>query len=233
MSIRSTSSPMPHLAGALRGNVDIRFEILVLVHRGQHVGWRVDGSDVVAHMHRNVAHHAVERRADGVVGQQLLLRLARLHRRLVIRLGVVERPAAPARRRRGWSRPPQTACAAARPRLCCSRRAPSSAVPWRAPNPPWPVAAADRSPSATGPPSPDRRSGRESASAVRSPAAASVAERRDLMVATYSLLCATGASVTAAVCTGSPCIPAPAPAVRRLLLAAGGRQPHQNKQPVT
>src|SRR5665647_2261894 len=37
-----------------------------------------------------------------------------------------------------------------------------------------------------------------------------VAERRDLMVATYSLLWATGANVTAAVCTGNPCIPAAA-----------------------
>jgi hypothetical protein len=34
-----------------------------------------------------------------------------------------------------------------------------------------------------------------------------VAERRDLMVATYSLDCATGASVTATVCTGMACIP--------------------------
>jgi hypothetical protein len=30
------------------------------------------------------------------------------------------------------------------------------------------------------------------------------------MVATYSLLCGTGESVTVAVCTGMPCIPAPA-----------------------
>jgi hypothetical protein len=29
------------------------------------------------------------------------------------------------------------------------------------------------------------------------------------MVATYSLLCATGDSLTATVCTGNPCIPAP------------------------
>jgi hypothetical protein len=29
------------------------------------------------------------------------------------------------------------------------------------------------------------------------------------MVATYSLLCGTGDSVTVAVCTGMPCIPAP------------------------
>ena len=36
-----------------------------------------------------------------------------------------------------------------------------------------------------------------------------VADRLDLMVATYSLLCATGARVTATVCTGRPCIPAP------------------------
>ena len=56
----------------------------------------------------------------------------------------------------------------------------------------------------------------------------SVAERRDLMVATYSLVCGTGASVTATVCTGMACIPAPA-RLRRLLLAARGRKPHQNK----
>jgi hypothetical protein len=37
-----------------------------------------------------------------------------------------------------------------------------------------------------------------------------VAERRDLMVATYSLLCGTGARVTVAVWTGMACIPAPA-----------------------
>lgn len=35
----------------------------------------------------------------------------------------------------------------------------------------------------------------------------SVAERLDLMVATYSLLCGTGASETATVCTGIACIP--------------------------
>ena len=34
--IRSTSSPMAHLAGALGGNVDVGFEILVLIHGGQH-----------------------------------------------------------------------------------------------------------------------------------------------------------------------------------------------------
>ena len=37
-----------------------------------------------------------------------------------------------------------------------------------------------------------------------------MAERRDLMVATYSLLCGTGERVTVAVCTGIPRIPAPA-----------------------
>ena len=39
-----------------------------------------------------------------------------------------------------------------------------------------------------------------------------VVERRDLIVATYSLLCATGAMATVTVCTGSPCGPAPAAA---------------------
>ena len=39
-----------------------------------------------------------------------------------------------------------------------------------------------------------------------------VAERRDLMVATYSLVCATGAMATVAVCTGRPCIAGPAAA---------------------
>ncbi len=43
--------PLPHLAGALRGNVDIGFEILVLVHRGQHVGGELSGRNIVAHMH--------------------------------------------------------------------------------------------------------------------------------------------------------------------------------------
>ena len=80
------SQPHAHLAGALRGNVDVRLEILVLIHRGQH---RRRVVNVVAHVHRDVAHHAVKRRADGVVGQQLLLRLARFHRRLVICLGVL------------------------------------------------------------------------------------------------------------------------------------------------
>ena len=41
-------------------------------------------------MHRDVAHHAIEGRTDAVVGQLLLLRLAQLHRRLVIRFGVAE-----------------------------------------------------------------------------------------------------------------------------------------------
>ena len=40
----------------------------------------------------------------------------------------------------------------------------------------------------------------------------SVAERRDLIVATYSLLCATGAMATVTVCTGRPCIAGPAAA---------------------
>ena len=69
--------PQAHLAGALRGNVDVGFQILVLIHCGQHVGGEFDRRSKVAHMHRNVAHHAVKRRADGVVGQLLLLRLAR------------------------------------------------------------------------------------------------------------------------------------------------------------
>jgi hypothetical protein len=33
-----------------------------------------------------------------------------------------------------------------------------------------------------------------------------VAERRDLIVATYSLLCGTGCIATITVCTGRPCI---------------------------
>ena len=37
-------------------------------------------------------------------------------------------------------------------------------------------------------------------------------ERRDLMVATYSLLCATGDMATVMVCTGRPCGPVPAAA---------------------
>jgi hypothetical protein len=37
-----------------------------------------------------------------------------------------------------------------------------------------------------------------------------VAERRDLIVATYSLVCATGVMATATVCTGRPCIAGPA-----------------------
>ena len=54
------------------------------------------------------------------------------------------------------------------------------------------------------------------------------------MVATYSLLWATGASATVAVCTGRPCIPGPAPAG-----AAGffwqpvAANPIKIKQPVT
>jgi hypothetical protein len=39
-----------------------------------------------------------------------------------------------------------------------------------------------------------------------------VAERRDLIVATYSLLCGTGARDTATVWTGMACIPAAAAA---------------------
>jgi len=37
-----------------------------------------------------------------------------------------------------------------------------------------------------------------------------VADRLDLMVATYSEPCGTGAMVTATVCTGMACMPAPA-----------------------
>ena len=39
-----------------------------------------------------------------------------------------------------------------------------------------------------------------------------MAEFRDLIVATYSLLCATGSMATVSVCTGRPCGPAPAAA---------------------
>ena len=39
-----------------------------------------------------------------------------------------------------------------------------------------------------------------------------MAERRDLIVATYSLLWATGVSATVTVCTGKPCIAGPAAA---------------------
>ena len=107
--------------------------------------------NIVAHVHRNVAHDAVKRRANRVVGQLLFLRLARLHRRLVIRLGVFEGLLRLVVDCRGSSRPPQTACAAAPPPPCCSRRAPSSAAPWPAATPPSPPAAAGRSPSAPGP----------------------------------------------------------------------------------
>ena len=79
-----------HLAGAFRGNVDVGLHVLVLVHRGEHRSRRIHRRSKVAQVHRDVAHHAIKRRANGVVGQLLLLRLAQFYRRLVIRLGVAE-----------------------------------------------------------------------------------------------------------------------------------------------
>ena len=201
---------------------------VVLVHRGQHGRRRERRRHVVAHMHRNVAHHAIERRADGVVVQQLFLGFARFHRRLVIRLGVLERPAAPVRKRRGWSRRLQTASAGGPTRSCRSRRAPSSAARWRAAESTvaccwrgsivistWPVFT--WSPEWT-------------LISVSSPLTCGInaVERRDLMVATYSLLWATGAMATVAVCTGRPCGPDPA-AAGRLFLAARCRQHGQGQ----
>ena len=58
----------------------------------------------------------------------------------------------------------------------------------------------------------------------------SVAERRDLMVATYSLDCGTGASVTATVCTGMACIPAPA-AAAGFFWQPVAANPRSTKQP--
>ena len=56
------------LGGALGGNVDVGFEIGVLVDGGE----QGRGRDVVAEMHGNVADDAGEGRADVVVGELLL-----------------------------------------------------------------------------------------------------------------------------------------------------------------
>jgi hypothetical protein len=58
-----------------------------------------------------------------------------------------------------------------------------------------------------------------------------VAERRDLMVATYSLDWGTGAIVTAAVCTGIACIPA-ASGAAGFFWQPVAANPRRIKQPV-
>ncbi len=58
-----------------------------------------------------------------------------------------------------------------------------------------------------------------------------MAERRDLMVATYSLDCATGCSATVTVCTGMACIPAPA-AAAGFFSQPVTANPSSKKQPI-
>src|ERR1022692_1467508 len=82
--------PLSYLVGALSRDIDIGFEILAFIYRGQHGWWRVEGRSEIANVHRNVAHDAVKRSADGVVGQLLLLRLAEPDGGLVIRFGVLK-----------------------------------------------------------------------------------------------------------------------------------------------
>ena len=59
-----------------------------------------------------------------------------------------------------------------------------------------------------------------------------MAERRDLMVATYSLLCGTGAMETVAVCTGMACIPAPAGGAAAFFWQPLAASPTTTAQPI-
>ena len=73
------------LRGTLSGDVDVGFEIGVLVDGGEKGG----GGDVVAEVNRNVADDAGEGSADIVVGELLLLRVGERDVGLVVSLGVL------------------------------------------------------------------------------------------------------------------------------------------------
>ena len=70
---------------ALGRDVDVGFEIGVLVDGGQHGGRR----NVVAEMHRNIADDAGKGRANLVVGQLLLLRIGQGDGGIEVALGVL------------------------------------------------------------------------------------------------------------------------------------------------
>ena len=67
------------------GNIDVGFEVAVLIHRGEQRG----GGDIVAQVHRDIAHDAVEGGRDVVVAELLSLALRSRDRGLVIGLGVL------------------------------------------------------------------------------------------------------------------------------------------------
>ena len=158
LSVRSTPKPPAHLGGALSGHVDVGFEILVLIHRGEQGRRVASRRNVVAYVHRNVAHDAGIGSADRVVGEQLFLRFAVALGCFVIRFGVLVRLLRLVVSVAAGYACFKELCSGGRARWCRSRRPPFSAAPWPAEPQHWPVAGADRSASAPGRPSPARRS---------------------------------------------------------------------------
>ena len=94
---------------ALGGNVDVGFQLGVLIHGGQQRLRR----NVVADVHRNVAHDAGERSGQVVIGKLALLGNARRLSKIPSPPWNSRRPARPDRSSACWSRLPGTACAAA------------------------------------------------------------------------------------------------------------------------